>query len=186
MVCLLPRRQGAVLSRARPTTLLGGEWGRGGEWRIPQAWGCAEPSLLRQVLDASSLLAPLPQMQAVTVSHVSWQLAASEGAGPPALRLSCTLHWSCLLPRARAFRVHCYLGTGRGSPSRGLPGPEKPTLLGLAFVNQYRIVDLAVAAAGPGQDGRVEFLVEPVTKEGFLVPQAEWGRAAMLYSTPQT
>ncbi|XP_036853109.2 cytosolic endo-beta-N-acetylglucosaminidase isoform X2 [Manis javanica] len=139
-----------------------------------------------QVLDASSLLAPLPQMQAVTVSHVSWQLAASEGAGPPALRLSCTLHWSCLLPRARAFRVHCYLGTGRGSPSRGLPGPEKPTLLGLAFVNQYRIVDLAVAAAGPGQDGRVEFLVEPVTKEGFLVPQAEWGRAAMLYSTPQT
>ena len=32
----------------------------------------------------------------------------------------------------------------------------------------------------------LEFLVEPVPKEGFLVPQAEWGRAAMLYSMPRT
>lgn len=58
-------------------------------------------------------------------------------------------------------------------------------LLGLAFVNQYRVVELLVVAAGPGRDGRVQFLVEPVPKEGFLVPQAEWGRAALLYSLPQ-
>lgn len=59
-------------------------------------------------------------------------------------------------------------------------------MLGLAFVNQYRVVDLAVAEAGPGQDGRVEFLVEPVPREGFLVPQAEWGKATLLYSAPST
>ncbi|XP_059938101.1 cytosolic endo-beta-N-acetylglucosaminidase isoform X1 [Mesoplodon densirostris] len=140
-----------------------------------------------QVVDANSLLTPLPQVQAVTVSQVRWQSAASEGeGGPTGLRLSCTLHWAHLLPHVRCFRIHCCRGSGGDSPCRGPLEPERPTLLGLAFVNRYRIVDLAVAAAEPGRDGRVEFLVEPIPKEGFLVPRAEWGRAAMLYSTPHT
>ncbi|XP_025135414.3 cytosolic endo-beta-N-acetylglucosaminidase isoform X3 [Bubalus bubalis] len=140
-----------------------------------------------QVVDANSLLTPLPQVQAVTVSHVRWQPAASEHEGGPAgLRLSCTLHWAYLLPRVRCFRIHCCRGSEGGSPGSGPSEPGRPRLLGLAFVNRYRIVGLAVAAAEPGQDGRVEFLVEPVPKEGFLVPQAEWGRAAMLYSMPRT
>ncbi|XP_026339770.1 cytosolic endo-beta-N-acetylglucosaminidase isoform X2 [Ursus arctos] len=140
-----------------------------------------------QVVDAKSLLAPLPRVQAVTVSRVRWQRAVPEEEGPPArLLLGCTLHWSYLLSPVRCFRVHCRTGTGGGSPGGGPPGPEKPALLGLAFVNQYRIAELPVAAAGPSGDGRVEFLVEPVPKEGFLVPQAEWGRAALLYSMPHT
>lgn len=65
------------------------------------------------------------------------------------------------------------------------PGTEEPVFLGLAFANQYRVVDLAVEAARLGQDGRVEFLVEPVPREGFLVPQAEWGRVVLLYAAPQ-
>lgn len=139
------------------------------------------------MVDADSLLSPLPQVQSTSVSRVHWQRAAPEGAGAAAgLRLSCTLHWSYHLPHARCFRIHCYRGVGGRAPGRGPLGPEKPTLLGLAFVNQYRIVDLAVAEAGPGQDGRVEFLVEPVPREGFLVPQAEWGKATMLYSMPST
>eukprot|EP00069_Balaena_mysticetus_P004019 bmy_17061T0 len=140
-----------------------------------------------QVVDANSLLTPLPQVQAVTVSQVRWQPAASEGeSGAAGLRLSCTLHWAYLLPPVRCFRIHCCRGSGGDSPCRGPSEPERPTLLGLAFVNRYRIVDLAVAASEPGRDGRVEFLVEPIPKEGFLVPRAEWGRAAMLYSTPRT
>lgn len=143
-----------------------------------------------QVVDADSLLRPLPRVQAVTVSRVRWQRATSEeeeeeGGAPARLRLSCTLHWSCLLSPVRCFRIHCLPGSGGGSPRGGPPGPDKPVLLGLAFVSQYRVVELPVAAAGPGGDGRVQFLVEPVPKEGFLVPQAEWGRAALLYSLPQ-
>nr|KAF6455864.1 endo-beta-N-acetylglucosaminidase [Rousettus aegyptiacus] len=140
-----------------------------------------------QVVDAESLLSPLPRVQATSVSHVRWQRAPPQGEGPPSgLRLSCTLHWSFLPRHVRCFRVHCGRGAGGASPGSGAPGPEKPTFLGLAFVNQYRVVDLAVAAAEPGQDGRVEFLVEPVPKEGFRVPQAEWDRVAMLYSMPGT
>ncbi|XP_025323992.1 cytosolic endo-beta-N-acetylglucosaminidase isoform X1 [Canis lupus baileyi] len=140
-----------------------------------------------QVVDAKSLLAPLPRVQAVTVSHVRWQRATPEEEGSPArLRLGCTLHWSYLLSPIRCFRIHCCVGTGGGALGGGPSGPEQPALLGLAFVNQYRIVDLVVAAAGPSGDGRVEFLVEPVPKEGFLVPRAEWGRAALLYSMPRT
>ncbi|XP_033038357.1 cytosolic endo-beta-N-acetylglucosaminidase isoform X3 [Trachypithecus francoisi] len=138
-----------------------------------------------QVVDAASLLAPLPQVETVTISQVHWQPAASEREGPPALlQLSCTLHWSFLLSQVRCFRIHYWGGTSDGSLGRELPRPEMPTFLGLAFATQYRIVDLLVEAAGPGQDHRVEFLVEPVLKEGFRVPQAEWGRAALLYSAP--
>ncbi|XP_062936665.1 cytosolic endo-beta-N-acetylglucosaminidase isoform X4 [Cynocephalus volans] len=139
-----------------------------------------------QVVDANSLQTPLPQVQAVTVSQVRWQHALSEWESPPAqLQLTCTLHWSYLLSQVRCFRIHCWGGTIAGSPSREPPKPEKPTFLGLAFTTQYRIVGLAVEAARLGQDGRVEFLVEPVPKEGFLVPQAGWGRATLLYSAPQ-
>lgn len=139
-----------------------------------------------QVVDADSLLAPLHQVQDVTVSQVRWQQPAPVLEGRPVrLRLSCLLHWSYLLLQVRCFRVHCWEGTRSDSPSREPAGPEKPTFLGLAFANQYRVVDLVVEAAGPGQDGRVEFLVEPVPREGFLVPQAEWGRAALLYSSPR-
>ncbi|XP_039082483.1 cytosolic endo-beta-N-acetylglucosaminidase isoform X2 [Hyaena hyaena] len=140
-----------------------------------------------QVVDANSLLSPLPRVRAVAVSHVRWQRAAPEegGEGPPArLQLSCTLRWSFPLSHVRCFRTHCCRATG--SAAGGPLGLEKPALLGQAFVSRYRVVDLAVAAPGPGADGRVEFLVEPVPKEGFLVPQAEWGRAALLYSGPHT
>ncbi|XP_042523110.1 cytosolic endo-beta-N-acetylglucosaminidase isoform X1 [Dipodomys spectabilis] len=133
-----------------------------------------------QVVDAESLLAPLPQVQDVTISQVRWLPPASGSEGPLAeLRLSCTLHWSYLLRHARGFRIHWRQRTRGGSPS-----PERPTFLGLAFAAQYRVVDLLVVATGPGQEGRVEFLVEPVPREGFVVPQAEWGRAALVYAAP--
>ncbi|XP_039715797.1 cytosolic endo-beta-N-acetylglucosaminidase [Pteropus medius] len=46
-----------------------------------------------QVVDANSLLTPLPHVQATSVSHVRWQQTPSQAEGPPAgLRLSCTLH----------------------------------------------------------------------------------------------
>lgn len=145
----------------------------------------AELPLSFQVVDANSLLAPLPHVQNVTISQVCWLPPTSGSEGLPAqLGLSCTLHWSYLLRHVRGFRIHSWQTTG-SSPSREPPGLEKPTFLGLAFVNQYRVVNLVVEATRPGQDGRVEFLVEPVPKEGFLVPQAEWGRAALIYSAPQ-
>ncbi|KAL6038025.1 hypothetical protein STEG23_019366 [Scotinomys teguina] len=134
-----------------------------------------------QVVDANSLLSPLPRVQNVTISQIRWLplVSGSEGL-PPRLLLSCTLHWSYHLLQARCFRIHCWERTGSSSATE-----ETPVFLGLAFANQYRVVDLAVEAARFGQDGRVEFLVEPVPREGFLVPQAEWGRAALLYSAPQ-
>ncbi|XP_028608676.1 cytosolic endo-beta-N-acetylglucosaminidase isoform X2 [Grammomys surdaster] len=139
-----------------------------------------------QVVDANSLLSPLPRVQSVTVSQLRWLplITGSEGL-PTRLLLSCTLHWSYLLLRARCFQIHCLKRTGSSSVTEESPETGKPVFLGLAFANQYRVVDLAVEAARPGQDGRVEFLVEPVPREGFLVPQAEWGRAVLLYSAPQ-
>lgn len=175
---------------------LGARWGVcllplvGAAWAAPflvlQAGGRSLSVLLFcQVVDADSLLAPMRPVRDVAVSQVRWQQPAPAlGGRPDQLRLSCTLHWSYLLLQVRCFRVHCWEGTRSASPSREPPGPEKPTFLGLAFANQYRVVDLGVEAPGPGRDGHVEFLVEPVPREGFLVPQAEWGRVALLYSAP--
>lgn len=136
-----------------------------------------------QVVDANSLLAPLPRVQKVTISQLRWLPLISGSEDRPAqLLLSCTLQWSFHVLRARCFRIHCREQTGGSSAT---DGTEKPTFLGLAFANQYRVVDVVVGAARFGQDGRVEFLVEPVPREGFQVPQAEWGRAALVYSAPQ-
>lgn len=101
-----------------------------------------------QVVDANSLLAPLPRVQNVTISQLRWLplISGSEGL-PTRLLLSCTLHWSYLLPRARCFRIHCWERTGSSSATEESPGTEKPEFLGLAFANQYRVVDLAVEAA---------------------------------------
>ncbi|XP_016047992.2 cytosolic endo-beta-N-acetylglucosaminidase isoform X2 [Erinaceus europaeus] len=140
-----------------------------------------------QVVDASNPLVRLPPLQAVTVSQVHWQQATLEAEGASTgLQLSCTLHWSYLLSYATCFRIHCQRRTEGAAPGQQTPEPEKPTLLGLAFGNLYRVVDLAVAALGPGHEGRVDFLVEPVPKERFLVPQAEWGQATLLYSMPHS
>lgn len=178
--CSLLRFRGELEWRSQGGEMCG--WGR----PLPAPGRPTMLSLLScQVVDAASLLAPLPQVETVTISQVRWQPAASEREGPPArLQLSCTLHWSFLLSQVRCFRIHYWGGTSDDSPGRELPRPEMPTFLGLAFATQYRIVDVLVEAAGPGQDRRVEFLVEPVPKEGFRIPQAEWGRAALLYSGP--
>ncbi|XP_058284845.1 cytosolic endo-beta-N-acetylglucosaminidase isoform X2 [Hylobates moloch] len=193
-LAVCPAGVGVEAAPGRPLLGFSGELGWRSQGGAMCGWGSPLPapgcpavlSLLScQVVDAASLLAPLPQVQAVTISHVRWQPSASEREGPPALlQLSCTLHWSFLLSQVRCFRIHCWGGTHDDSPGRELPRPEMPMFLGLAFATQYRIVDLLVEAAGPGQDRRMEFLVEPIPKEGFRVPQAEWGRAVLLYSAP--
>ncbi|XP_075418425.1 cytosolic endo-beta-N-acetylglucosaminidase [Tenrec ecaudatus] len=140
-----------------------------------------------QVVDAQSLLSPLPQVQTVTISHVRWQPAAPGSRGltrSRQLQLSCTLHWAFPLPQACCFWVHCRREPVSGPQGGGPWDPKKPEFLGLAFTNQYRVVDLAVARDGPGQRGHVEFLVQPVPREGFPIPQAEWGRATLFYTSP--
>lgn len=112
------------------------------------------------------------------MAQVSWQQVA-EGSR---LRLSCTLHWSHSLSQARHYRIHCQT---EDAPA-GDRDPDQPVLLGLAFANQYRVAKLSVKAAGPGQEARVVFLVEPVPREGFQVPEDEWGRATLLYTLPRT
>ncbi|XP_027703339.1 cytosolic endo-beta-N-acetylglucosaminidase isoform X1 [Vombatus ursinus] len=136
-----------------------------------------------QVVDANSLMTPLSQVRDLTASHTCWQHIHSElHRFKIKLLLSCTLCWSYLLPQAYGFRI--YHRGGNYSCRKELLDSEEPTFLGLAHTNMYRVVNLEVEEAPAGQDCFVEFLVQPIPKEGFLVPQAEWGRLTLLYSKP--
>ncbi|XP_074081115.1 cytosolic endo-beta-N-acetylglucosaminidase isoform X2 [Macrotis lagotis] len=134
-----------------------------------------------QVVDANSLMTPLSQVQDLTVSNTSWQLLHSPiHRLKTKLFLSCTLYWSYLLPQAHGFRIY-HLG-GNYSRRKELLDSEEPTFLGLAHSNKFRVVNLEVEEAPAGQEHFVEFLVQPLPKERFVVPQEEWGRLTLLYS----
>ncbi|XP_051851402.1 cytosolic endo-beta-N-acetylglucosaminidase isoform X1 [Antechinus flavipes] len=137
-----------------------------------------------QVVDANSLMTPLSQVRDLTTSHIYWDHNHSElHRGKTKLLLSCTLYWYYLLPQAYGFRI--YHQGGKYSRRKELLDSEEPIFLGLAHANMYRVVNLEVEEALAGQDCFVEFFVQPIPKEGFLVPQAEWGRLTLLYSKPK-
>ncbi|XP_056673368.1 cytosolic endo-beta-N-acetylglucosaminidase isoform X4 [Monodelphis domestica] len=136
-----------------------------------------------QVVDADSLMTPLPQVRDITASHTCWQQIHSErNRFKTKLLLSCTLRWSYPISQACCFRVY-HLG-GSCSRRQELLKSEEPTFLGLAHASMYRVVNLVVEEAPAGQECFVDFLIQPVPKEGFLVPQAEWGSLTLLYSKP--
>ena len=93
-----------------------------------------------------------------------------------ALRLSATLRWS-FPPRLWRY-FHLSWRRLRGPGPRGQAGPPVP--LGRAYSTLFRLTELEV----PGPPARVELRVEPVLKEGLLVPEALWGRRSLSYSGP--
>ncbi|XP_043820445.1 cytosolic endo-beta-N-acetylglucosaminidase isoform X2 [Dromiciops gliroides] len=136
-----------------------------------------------QVVDANSLMTPLYQVRDLTASHTCWHRIHSDvHRFQTKLLLSCTLYWSYLLPHASGFRI--YHQGGNYARRKEVLDSEEPTFLGLAHANMYRVVNLEVEEAPAGQDYFVDFLVQPIPKEGFLVPDVEWGRLTLLYSKP--
>ena len=92
------------------------------------------------------------------------------------LRLSATLRWSYPPRLWRYFRL--WWRRLRGPGPRPPAGPPVP--LGRAYSTLFRLTELEV----PGPPATVELLVEPVLKEGLLVPQDLWGQRGLSYSGP--
>lgn len=128
------------------------------------------------LLDAESLQAPLQSVEGICVTDVVWHTGALKGDGHTLkVLLNATLRWQYPTQQARHFRIHWrHL---RGPDPRIPPGPL--TLIGRSYSTLYRVLELEVPAA----PGLIELVVEPVSREGFRVPEAQWGRRTLSYST---
>ncbi len=128
-----------------------------------------------QLLDAESLQAPLQSVEGICVTDVVWLTGVLKGDGHTLKVLfNATLRWQYPTQQVRHFRIHWrHL---RGPDPRIRPGPL--TLIGRSYSTLYRVVELEVPAA----PGLIELVVEPVSREGFRVPEAQWGRRTLSYS----
>lgn len=127
------------------------------------------------LLDADNLQAPLQSVEGICVNDVVWQTGVLKGDGHTLkVLLNATLRWQYPTRQVRHFRIHWrHL---RGPDPRIPSGPL--TLIGRSYSTLYRVVELEVPAA----PGLIELVVEPVSKEGFSVPEAQWGRQTLSYS----
>lgn len=128
------------------------------------------------MLDAESLRPSLLPIQNMCVYDVVWHKGDVDVNGKPAkVFLNATLRWCYPTELVRYFRVlwrHI-----RGPDPR--VGPGMAILIGRSYSPQYRVVELEIGHKA----GVMELLVEPVSREGFSLPEAHWGRQTLSYST---
>ncbi|XP_058845858.1 cytosolic endo-beta-N-acetylglucosaminidase-like [Acipenser ruthenus] len=94
------------------------------------------------------------------------------------------LHWSYPAHHASHFRVHWRKLRCPEPGALSEQEQEQAVLIGRAYSSVYRVVDLAVPDAVDGDPCWLEFLVQPVTKEGFTGLKSEWGRLTLRYAEP--
>lgn len=127
------------------------------------------------MLDAESLLSPLLPVQNMCVYDVVWHKGDVDVNGKAAkVFLNATLHWCYPTQLVRYFRV--FWRHVRGPDPR--VGPGTAVLIGRSYSPQYRVVELEVKHTA----GVMELLVEPVSREGFGLPESHWGRQTLSYT----
>ncbi|CAL8270505.1 unnamed protein product [Lota lota] len=127
------------------------------------------------VLDVAGLQVPTEAVQGVCIEDVVWLRDASTLMP---LRLNATLRWRYPPQRWRYFRL--YWRRLRGPGPHVPPGSLVP--VGRAYSTLFRVTELEV----PEPPALVELVVEPVMKEGFLVPESLWGRRSLSYTEGPT
>ncbi|CAN9505342.1 unnamed protein product [Ophioblennius macclurei] len=128
------------------------------------------------ILDAAGLQLPLDLVQGVCIDEVVWLrgVGTSPDSTHSCLLLNATLRWDYPLATVRHFRV--YWRRLRGPDPRTPPG--QLALVGRAFSTLFRVTELVV----PEPPGLLELVVEPVVREGFLIPERQWGRRSVSYT----
>ncbi|XP_032831936.2 cytosolic endo-beta-N-acetylglucosaminidase [Petromyzon marinus] len=139
---------------------------------------------LLQMFDASALARGWEAFGDVGLWDVTW----TSGTTPASLLLSATLRWSYPSRHLACFRVSWRtLPTAHGGTAAATTldeGTAEPALLGEAFTNVYRLHELLVPShVGPGE-ALLEFLVQPVSLEGFVAPWNESGHVQISYCAP--
>lgn len=130
------------------------------------------------VLDANSLYASPYHVKDMSLHDIVWLRGAGfHSDSSSRLHLNATLRWCYQVQQVRYFRVHWRRLRG---PDPRIP-PGKLVLVGRAYSPLFRLSELEV----PNPPVLIELVVEPVTREGFLVPETHWGRISLSYTEEQ-
>ncbi|XP_053562311.1 cytosolic endo-beta-N-acetylglucosaminidase [Bombina bombina] len=125
-----------------------------------------------RVLDVSEAPSIPPQPSSLTLSLLRWH----RDPETKKLFVSLTLRWVHPVGSASHFRIYC-----RGVTCHMAP-PSQAHFLGLAHACIYRVVDLAVPDPCPPAPGRLEFAVQPVSKDRIGPLPPFWGQLVLEYS----
>ncbi|XP_064172057.1 cytosolic endo-beta-N-acetylglucosaminidase [Anguilla rostrata] len=126
------------------------------------------------VMDAESLAVPPLSVEDICLSDILWRRGVGRGPGTQdRLHLNGTLRWRYPAQLVRHFRLHWR--RLRGPEPHSPPGPL--TLIGRSYSSLFRVCELAV----PEAPTVLELVVEPVTLEGFALPESHWGRKVLSY-----
>ncbi|KAM4663235.1 cytosolic endo-beta-N-acetylglucosaminidase isoform 2-T2 [Discoglossus pictus] len=125
-----------------------------------------------RILDVSLPPSIPPQPSAISLSHLRWRRDNQSMQ----LYVSLTLRWSHPMDGTSHFRLYC-----RGVTCHKAP-PSQDHLLGLSHACVYRVVDLAVPDPCPPAPGRLEFAVQPISKERLEPLPPAWGQLVLEYS----
>ncbi|XP_046893879.1 cytosolic endo-beta-N-acetylglucosaminidase [Hypomesus transpacificus] len=128
------------------------------------------------VLDANSFSVPPDPVKDLGLHDLVW-LSGTNPDASPRLILNATLRWCYPAQLVRHFRIHWRRLRG---PDPRIP-PGQLALVGRAHAPLFRLSELDV----PRPPGLLELVVEPVTREGFLVPESQWGRISLSYAAEQ-
>lgn len=132
------------------------------------------------LVDAASLQVPDESIEGLCIYDVVWLRGsdATAESTSPGLLLNATLRWNYNSELVSHYRV--YWRRLRGPDPRILAGPL--VFVARAHSNLFRVTELAVAKP----PGLLELVVEPVLRNGFLLPERQWGRGRLSYQKDST
>ncbi|XP_036408867.1 cytosolic endo-beta-N-acetylglucosaminidase isoform X1 [Megalops cyprinoides] len=119
------------------------------------------------IMDAKSLSAPSLPVQNICLYDIVWRRGER-------LHFNATLRWRYPTQLVRHFRVLWRRLRG--------PNPRTPlsplVLISRAYSTMFRVSELAV----PEPPCLLELVVQPVSREGFSLPESHWGRRTVSYA----
>ncbi|XP_067914247.1 cytosolic endo-beta-N-acetylglucosaminidase [Heterodontus francisci] len=131
-----------------------------------------------KILDTARLSVEQKPVEKLTVFNILWR---RDPEATDQLYLSATLQWAYLPNTASYFKIYC---RGPNYYKNRKVADSEMIHVGRTSASLYRVVDLRLHNAPAGKSCQVEFLIQPVTQEGFAVPQSACGKLTLNYTQP--
>ncbi|XP_059804592.1 cytosolic endo-beta-N-acetylglucosaminidase isoform X1 [Hypanus sabinus] len=131
-----------------------------------------------KILDAAELSVEHVPVEKLSIVDILWRKVPET---EDQLSLSVTLQWTYPPNTASYFKIYCQ---GISQYQDKKVAKSKMIYVGRTCANSYRVVGLQVHNAPMGKACQVEFLIQPVSRAGFLVNQSAWGKLTLNYNHP--